>query len=149
MASMISISKAWDATCDFPFRDLEITQWRSSNVKFVYDLEVTSKGQSRSKVKMHFYLLVNIIVFGTLGLEATVKTIRATFTFMILRWPLHGHPRSNFCCGLWKPDIDFPIVFHNHMLISHHQEDIGDFHIRDLEMTPKGQSRSNVKMHFY
>ncbi len=25
------------------------------------------------------------------------------------------------------------------MLISHHQEDIGDFHIRDLEITPKGQ----------
>ncbi len=25
----------------------------------------------------------------------------------------------------------------NHMLISHHQENIVDFHIRDLEMTPK------------
>ncbi len=28
------------------------------------------------------------------------------------------------------------------MLISHHQEDIGDFHIRDVEMTHKVQSRS-------
>ena len=39
--------------------------------------------------------------------------------------------------------IDFPIVFQsNPMLISHPEEDLGDFHIRDLEMTPKGQSRS-------
>jgi len=58
--------------------------------------------------------------------------------------------RGQFFCGFWKPDINFPLVFHsNHMLISHHQEDIGDFYIRDLEMTPKGQSRSKVKMHFY
>jgi hypothetical protein len=43
-----------------------------------------------------------------------------------------------------------PIVSHsNHMLISHHQEDIGDFHTRDLEMTPKGQFMSKVKVHFY
>ncbi len=41
--------------------------------------------------------------------------------------------------GFWKTDINFPIVFcSNHMLISHHQEGIGDFHTRDLEMTPKG-----------
>jgi len=33
--------------------------------------------------------------------------------------------------------------------ISHSEEDMGDFHIRDLEMTPKGQSRSKIKMHFY
>ncbi len=44
--------------------------------------------------------------------------------------------------------MDFPIVFHsNHMLISHHEEDIDDFHIHDLEMPPKDQSRSKVKMH--
>ena len=29
------------------------------------------------------------------------------------------------------------MVHGNHMLISLHQEDIGDFHIRDLEMTIK------------
>ena len=40
------------------------------------------------------------------------------------------------------------MVHSNHMLISHN-EDIGDFHIRYLEMTPKGQSRSKVKVHFY
>ncbi len=62
-------------------------------------------------------------------------------------------PRSSkvkLVCGFWKPEMNFPIVFHsNHMLISHRQEDIGDFHIRYLEMTPKGQSRSKVKMHVY
>ncbi len=53
-------------------------------------------------------------------------------------------------CGFWKSGIDFPLVFHsNRMLTSHHQDDIGDFHIRDLEMTPKGQSRSKVKMHTF
>ncbi len=35
------------------------------------------------------------------------------------------------------------------MSVSHHQEDVGDVHIRDLEMTHKDQSRSKVKMHFY
>ena len=41
-------------------------------------------------------------------------------------------------------DIDFSKVFHsNHMPISHRQEDIGDFHIRDLEMTLQGCSKSN------
>ena len=53
-------------------------------------------------------------------------------------------------CGFLKSDINFPIVVHgNHMLISLHKEDIGDFHICDLEMTHKGQSRSKVKTHFY
>ncbi len=57
---------------------------------------------------------------------------------------------AKFSCGFWKSDINFPIVFHsNHMLISHPQEDIGDFHIRNLEMTHKGKSRSKVKKHFY
>ncbi len=55
-----------------------------------------------------------------------------------------------FVCGFIKSDINLPIVFHsNHMLISHRQEDIGDFHTRAIVMTPKGQSRSKVKMHFY
>ena len=54
MANMLLISQAWDATCDFHFSDLEITPWRSSNVKSVYGLDVTCKGQSKSKVKMHF-----------------------------------------------------------------------------------------------
>ena len=60
--------------------------------------------------------------------------------------------RGQIFLRFWKSDINLPIVFHsrpNHMLISHHQEDIGDFYIRDLEMTPKGQSRSKVKMHSY
>ncbi len=48
-----------------------------------------------------------------------------------------------FFFGFWKTDINFPLMFHrNHMLISHHQEDIGDFHTHDLVMTLKGQSRS-------
>ena len=134
----------------------------------------------------------------TIYISRTVKTIWAIFTFVTLKWPLKVHqgqrsrctyinwakmnifvyrhpgPRSNrlddtghfhfrdlemtasrssevnFFCGFWKADIDFPIVFHsNHMLISHHEEVIGDFHIHDLEMTPEGQSRSKVKMHFY
>ena len=54
MANMLLICQAWDATCDFHFSDLEITPWRSSNVKSVYDLDVTCNGQSKSKVKMHF-----------------------------------------------------------------------------------------------
>ena len=55
-----------------------------------------------------------------------------------------------FLAGFWKSDINFPIVFHsNHMFISHHQEDISDSHIRDLEMTSKGQPMSKVKVHFY
>ena len=32
------------------------------------------------------------------------------------------------------------------MLISHHQEHIGEFHIRDLAITPEGQSRSNPRV---
>jgi len=32
---------------------------------------------------------------------------------------------------------------------SNRLDDTGHFHFRDLEMTPKGQSRSKVKMHFY
>ncbi len=76
----------------------------SSNDKFVYDLEVTSKGQSRSKVKMHFYLLVNIFVrLAPLGIGATVKTIRATLTFVTLKLPLQGHPRSNFFADSESP----------------------------------------------
>jgi hypothetical protein len=41
------------------------------------------------------------------------------------------------------------VFYSNHILISLHQEDIGDFHFRDLEMTPKGQSRSKVKVQFF
>jgi hypothetical protein len=35
------------------------------------------------------------------------------------------------------------------MRIWHHQENTGDFHIRDIEMTPKHQSKSKVKLHIY
>ena len=33
--------------------------------------------------------------------------------------------------------------------ISHSEEGMDDFHIRDLEMIPKGQSKSKVKVYFY
>ena len=68
MASIISISQEWDATCDFRFHDLDITPWKVIyNDKCLYDLEVTRKGQSGSTVKMHLYLLVNIFVYWHLG----------------------------------------------------------------------------------
>ena len=40
----------------------------------------------------------------------------------------------------------YPIANHNS---SHCQENIGDFRISDLEMTPKGHSKAEVKTHFH
>ncbi len=151
---MISISKAWDATRDFHFRHLQINPWRSSNFKCVYDRKVTRKGQSRSKVKMHFCELgnmVNISVYRHHGPITTDRTIRPIFTFVTLTIEMISLRSSKvkFFCGFWKSGIDFPLVFHsNPMLISHHQEDIGDCHIRD-QMTPEGHSRSKLMIHFY
>ena len=60
------------------------------------------------------------------------------FFYFHFRDPKVTSSRSNFVCRFWKADMDFLIVFHsNHMLILHYQDDIDDFHIRDLEMTPK------------
>ena len=87
-------SKVSDGKHDFHLSGLELTQWRSSNVKFVYDLEVSRKGQTRSKLIADSEPLVS-----------------------------SSH-----------------LVFHrSHMPISHHQKGIGlgDFHIRDLQITPK------------
>ncbi len=41
------------------------------------------------------------------------------------------------------------VVHSNHISISRHQEDIpvGDFHIGDVEVTPKGHSVSKVMTH--
>ena len=42
------------------------------------------------------------------------------------------------------------IFVHSHPVPrSNRSDDMGHFHFRDLEMTPRGQSRSKVKMHFY
>ena len=52
--------------------------------------------------------------------------------------------KRNICVRILKVRyrLSNPIVFDsNHMLISHHQEYFGDFHIRDL--------KSKVKMQFY
>ncbi len=74
------------------------------------------------------------------------------FDFRDLEMTPSRSSKVKFFCVFWKSDINFPIVFHstgNHMLILYQQDDIGDFQIRDLEMTLKGQSRSKVKIHFY
>ncbi len=86
MLSMISISQAWDATCDFHFRDLEITPWKLSNVKFVYDFESpvnVNQGQ-RSRCTFVKWAMVNISVYRLHGSGATDKTIRTIFTFVAL-----------------------------------------------------------------
>ena len=48
----------------------------------------------------------------THGLGPTAKTIRVSFTFVTLKWPLQGHPRSIFC-GFWTADICFLAVSHS------------------------------------
>ncbi len=55
-------------------------------------------------------------------------------------------------CEFWKSDINLPYEFHlttNHMSVSHHEEDIGDLHIRDFQATPNGHSGSKAMMHVY
>jgi hypothetical protein len=59
------------------------------------------------------------------------------FNFRHLEITSSGSSKVKFFCRFWKSDTDIPIVFHNnHKLISQRQEDIGDFQIRDFEMTP-------------
>ncbi len=108
---------------DFHIRDLQTTPKRSFKVKG-HDALLLS-GQRWT------FLLVD-----TKGLEQPLKR-HARFS---LSWPWNDAVkviRGQLCYGFWKSDIDFPYVFHiNHMLISHQQEDIGDFHIRDLQNDP-------------
>ena len=62
---------------------------------------------------------------ASMDLSLTDVTPLAIFTLKVIQ----GH-----FCGFWKSVIDFPIVFHNNeMPVWHRQEDIGDFHICDLE----------------
>ena len=53
---------------------------------------------------------------------------------------------SNLCADSESPISTCHKCFA--MPVSHHQEDIGDFHIRDIEMTPKAHSRLMVRMNF-
>ena len=100
--------------------------------------------RSQPKVMTPFSNFGHGIHFCYRHLQSTGNGLAAMndFHFRDLEMTPSRSSKVKFFCGFWKSDIDFQIVFHsNHMLISHHQEDIGDFHIRDLEMTPKGQSR--------
>ena len=68
-----------------------------------------------SSLKWQWWSFLSI---DTLGQGATVKTIRAIWTFVTLEWPLkviQGQIFGEF----WKSDIDFPIVYHITMPISH------------------------------
>ncbi len=60
----------------------------------------------------------------------TVKTIRAIFTFVTSKWPLHDHSRSHFLGGFWKSDIDYFPVFDSSIIcdmsISHRLTTIHD-----------------------
>ncbi len=68
-------SNRLDDTGHFHFRDLEEASWRSPNVKFVYDLDVTRKGQTKVKGQDGLLLtgqLCTFLFIGTLGLGAIV-----------------------------------------------------------------------------
>ena len=103
------------------------------------------------------WAMVNIFVNRQRGLGATVMTPRLIFTSMTLKWRRQGHPGSNLFVDSESPIYRLAtshkcfivLVTTCFKLISHHQEDIGDFHIRDLQMTPKGHLRSKVMMYFY
>ncbi len=43
----------------------------------------------------------------TMGLGATVKTIGATFTFLTLKLPIQGHPKSILCADSESPISTF------------------------------------------
>ena len=66
------------------------------------------------------------------------ETPHAIFTFVTLKFPLQGHPRSNLFAdfkGLISTSQQrfiAAIIMH----ISNRQENIGDFHIRDFENVP-------------
>ena len=140
---MVFISiQPWDATYDFHFRDLEIDRQGQVYVWPCSDLQMTSK--KLFKVKGRDARLVSRQWWTFLSIGNRLDDM-SHFHLRDLEMTQSRSSEVKCFCGFWKPDIDFPIVFHsNYMLISHHSEDIGDF-----QSWPKGQSRSTVKMHFY
>ena len=77
-----------------------------------------------------------LLITGQWCLGATVLMIWAIFTFVTLKWPLQGHPRSIFCV-FWKANIDFPIVSRsiNHWSISHRLATIHDCNRQTADST--------------
>ena len=154
MASMISISQAWDATnAIFNFVTSKYSSEGHPMSNLCMTLKWPAKVNQGQKSRCTFvnWAMVNISVYRHHGPGTTDRTIRPIFTFVTLTIEMASWRsfKVNFC-GFWKSGIDFLLVFHsNLMLISHHQEDICDFHIRDPYMSPKGQSRSKVNVHFY
>jgi len=179
MNRILSIVGPRSTTRDFYFRDLEITSkvtqgqlvcgiWKSGidfpivfivttcisrTIDFhIRDLQMNKnviQGQ-RSWRTFTKSARMNIFVHRHPGPRSNRLNDTGHFHFRDIEVTLSWSSEVKLYCGFWRSDLNFPIVFHsNHMLISHHQEHIGNFHIRDFEMTPKGHSRSKVKMHFY
>ncbi len=108
----------------------------SSNVKFVYDLEVTRKGQSRSTVKMHFIncVMVNICVYMHLGHRSNRQNDTGHFHFRDLKMTHKGQSRSKIKMTFINWAMLNIFVLRHPGPMSNGLDDTGHFHFCDLEM---------------
>ncbi len=87
--------------------------------------------------------MLNIFVNRHYGPRSNDEDAMTDFHFRDLEMRPSRSPGVKFFTESESPISTSHKCFIVTTCLSHHQEDIGDFHARDRQMTPKGHSMSN------